>query len=250
MSAERLSGNFSYYTLKQAVRKEGVKEADLNAALKKIAAANNIDDITKLDGSEKISFNTSVFGQYITAENTNQTNPIQSEETLEIYSSTNADLLNPNKVFKTNINDLPEVYNDDEYDVVDYDDFYGFDANNVTPEGQNPPLEGQNPPPPPPEGQNAATNPNNQQQDDIKLDFDGFKNQYGNLFENQNLENIFNTFDKNSDSYLDGRELEGAQLMPPRSQENDSLNTIPAEEDTMQLDLSGSDMSNDSFSAK
>ena len=250
MSAERLSGNFSYYTLKQAVRKEGVKEADLNAALKKIAAANNIDDITQLDGSEKISFSTSVFSKYITTENTNQTNPIQNEETLEIYSSANADLLNPNKVFKTNINDLPEVYNDDEYDVVDYDEFYGFNANNTAPEGQNPPLEGQNPPPPPPEGQNAAANSNGEQQDNIKLDFDGFKNQFGNLFENQNLENVVNTFDRNSDSYLDGRELEGANLLPPKDQENNITNSQPTEEDTMKLDLSGSDMSNDSFSGK
>ena len=249
MSAERLSGNFSYYTLKQAVKKEGVKEADLSAALKKIAAANNIDDITQLDGSEKISFSTSVFSKYITAENTNQTNPIQNEETLKIYSTANADLLNPNKILSTNINSLPAIYNDDEYDVVDYDEFYGFDANNAAPEGQNPPLEGQNPPPPP-QGENAATNPDNEQQDNIKLDFDGFKNQFGSLFENQDLENVFNTFDRNSDSYLDGRELEGANLLPPKNQENEFINAQPAEEDTMQLDLSGSDMSNDSFSGK
>lgn len=229
MSTERLTGNFSYYTLKQAVKKKGVKDADLSAALSRIANANNIDDIKNLDGSEKISINTSVFEQYIS---NNAANPVNQEEPLAAYNK-NSSLLNPD----TDINTLPGIYNDDDYDVVDYDEFYGFESEDVDEDIDN--------------ADNAEEE--NKPKDNIKLDFDDFKDNFEDLFEKEiktsknkdkALENIFNKFDKNSDSYLDGKELEGAKLLNPylKNQNSQDMSSIEGEDGislTMQMDMSG-----------
>lgn len=242
MSTDKLTGNFNYYSLRQAVKKHGVKESDLNSALKKIADANNIDDITKLDGSEKISVSTSVFAQFI---NIGITNPFinKPEETLEIYSSAHSDLLNPNKVISTNINDLSEVFNDDEYEVVDYDDFYSFNSGD---EAQNKD-----------EVESKEDNANSQQKG---MDFDTFKENYDNIFssgvaeniknDDSELKNIFNIFDKNSDSYLDSNELLEASMTSTQNAKSEfEIKNEPNSEGDEKVDLGNmeTDMSGDSF---
>ena len=186
MPAENLTGNFNYASLKDAIQKRGVGGANLDAALTKIAGQNNIDDITKLNGSKNITVEGSVFDQYASVVNpaAQITNPFEINKPSDdnkTSQDTSITSLFGNKY--KNEEDLPEIFNEDDYDVVDYDDYYNFGG---TQGGQN-------------QEQSVA-----QQDSTRSMNFEEFKEAHMNgTYGNPNFDNATSPFEQASDSDKD-----------------------------------------------
>ncbi len=238
MSTDKLTGNFTYSSLKQTIKNKGIVGQNLSEALKKIAAANGIDDITKIDGSQKITVGESIFEKY--ASQNQDLSTSDNSDILKSYSASFLDAFNTNKVLSTDLNSLPEIFNDDDYDVMDYDDYYDF-QNNLNPSsGEEVSSE------------NKADKANSE---DKGLDFEAFSEKYGNIFSDSSnlnsdtqLKQIFNAFDKNSNSYLDNSELKKMNLHGFSTTKEDKQENIPDKEGEGQMmpDME-TDMSGDSF---
>lgn len=264
MATDALSGNYDYSSLVRELKNEGVTAANLTGALNQIADDNNISDIKNIDGSEEITINSSVFDQY--ASETNSTVPMAvptgTDEVLSAYMI-DYELEDGS----TNVQ-LPPIYSDDDYEVVDYEDYYNFGSGD----------EGELPDPsidPDSYAQQYADEngitleeakeylaslygdpENNAENSDIQIDFETFKKDYASQFvtntllnDDDYLENIFNTFDADSNEYLDAQELSAAYYSAAAAQQKDvntSTDVSTGGEDLLEgaMDM---DMSGDSF---
>ncbi len=216
-----LTGKFDYSNLKQTLKENGVKTFDIAAALKQIAKENNIDlsELQNLDGTKDVSVDSSIFAQYAPS--------LQGADEAEADEAT---LLPYTAKALDDTDEAPEIYNDDDYEVADYDDFYNF-------EGTAPKEETK-------EG----------------LDFKGFKTQYQDSFVATNtiadegkkeeaLKNFFAKLDTNSDELLQQSELSGsyfASLFGHQKYTDTEINSSD-EEDFLGNGMMDMDMSNDSF---
>ena len=117
-----LSGKFDYNSLVMMLRNKGVANKDLASATRKIGADNNIDDIKELDKSKDITIDSSIFNNI---NETNATNPFSEKSESELLKSYG---INPEE----KLTNLPEIYNDSEYEIADYDDYYGFGSSETT----------------------------------------------------------------------------------------------------------------------
>lgn len=120
--AADLSGSYDYNALLRTLKDNGVKSKDLMSAAKKVGADNDIDNIKDLDGTKEITISESIFK---TVDSANATNPFENKENSEVLKSYAASS-------QTDIKNLPEVFNEDEYDVADYEEFYNFGSQETT----------------------------------------------------------------------------------------------------------------------
>lgn len=149
---DAISGRFDYNSLKSTLRQKGVKATNMYAALKQVAVDNHIDDIKNLDDKKEIKISESIFNKGQT-DNSSNINPIEAIGNLFFSNPDNQTsfLVGAKQINFDDTDKLPEVYNDDDYEVVDYDEFYNFgDNNNVQahtmearfPAGNGPQKEG------------------------------------------------------------------------------------------------------------
>lgn len=247
-----MSGKFDYIGLRRTLKEKGVGAKDLSSALKQVGRDNDIDNIRELDKSEEITIAQSIFNDALS---TQSTNLYASDGISAVSSEVMFPYIKKDEALKSrriigdgdSVMDLPEIYNDDEYDVVEYDEFYGFNDNNETNQAEEAP-------------EGAEENDGTTQQDENGLSFEAFKEQYGeniaatNVFaseseKNEALKKIFNMFDTNSNEFLEQSELTGAFYNSTVNQNKDIENdTVPTEGDELlgngMMDM---DMSNDSF---
>lgn len=229
MSTEGLFGNFTFNSLRSILKEKGIKEKDMSSALNKIAEKNNVDDVLNLNGAKKIEIDESIFNIFNFTPSVE--NPYSVNNNNEVLKFLDKDF---EEAMFSPLQDgerftLPEVYNDDDYEVVDYDDFYSFkDTDKET---------------------------DNKEQEEEKLDFSAFKEKYEEANKNKAATNIndkklkemFDKIDKNSDSYLDKDELKDAK-MSFLTQKKDNENTNPLEgEDLLGAYTMESDMSGNAF---
>lgn len=231
MSTDNLSGTFTYDGLRAALKQKGIQNNNMNSALRQIADKNNLDNIRDLDGKQQVNVDASIFNKFAS--------PVEKVDTKK-----DEDILKSYDIDTTNIGDdgfakLPEVFDADEYEVVDYDDYYGFAEEN----------------------KENATDPinrkNNNADDTSKMSYDQFKNEFqlpsGSKVNMNNdevsIQQLFNSFDKNSDSYLDKTEQNAAKkaFQGPK-QDKMSIDPFKSEEDpfagSLQMEMN---MSGDSF---
>ena len=233
MSAEGLSSHFgSFAAFRNALKNHGIEDRYMNPAIEKIASQNNlsVDELKEIDGSEKIDIAGSIFQTYATA-------PVQAAQ-----NDNDKDVLK--SFFEVNDDNVkaPEVFNMDEYEVADYDDYYNFGAANQQTQQQS---------------EQKQESPLSE---DTKIDFETFKNDYSqglvpNGASDDKKEDIlkgaFAKFDTNSDSFLDKSELDAARMMTsPFGQEKElgKTNTVPQEgEDLLGANMMQMNMSGESF---
>lgn len=232
MSTDNLSGTFTYDGLRAALKQKGIQNNNMNSALKQIADKNDLDNIKDLDGKQQVNVDASIFNKFAS--------PVK-----DVDVKKDEDILKSYDIDVASIGDdgfakLPKVFDADEYEVVDYDDYYGFAGEN----NEN------------------ATDPIGKKNDSTdgssKMSYDQFKNEFqlpsGSKVNINNdeasIKNLFNTFDTNSDSYLDKTEQAAAKMAFQGPKKQDGTNTDPfkSEEDpfagSLQMEM---DMSGDSF---
>ncbi len=230
MSTEGLFGNFTFTTLRNVLKEKGVQDKDMSAALNEIAEKNNIDDIRNLDGNERIKIDGSIFNFTQGVDN-----PYASNDN-DVLKSVDKDfeeaMFSPGKNGE-NIT-LPEIYNDDDYEVVDYDDYYSFGGADT---------------------ETDTDNSNNNKDDKKRLNFNDFKERYeeankdeaGTTINYKKLKEMFDKIDKNSDSYLDKKEIKDAKVSF-LTQKKDKEDTNPMEgEDLLGANMMEMDMSGNAF---
>jgi len=125
------SGKFTYDGLRNALKQRGIQDSKLMSALSQIADKNDIDNIRDLDGEQNINVDSSIFNNFAPL-NVNS----QQDKDANLLRSYDAVFAN---IQDDNVDKLPPVFNADDYDVVDYDDYYAFanPAQNMPP---NPPM--------------------------------------------------------------------------------------------------------------
>lgn len=221
---EGLSGKFDFSSLKNTLKQEGVKTSQMNSALNRIAFENNVDNIEELDKSQEIQISQSIFESYAIGQAASALQPNKDELLMPYLANSSAIVENDDT------NNLPEIYNDDDYEVVDYDDFYSFSSENDKKEAKS---------------------------DSNKIDFGTFKDKYANSFATQTplnsdfaLQQLFQKADINSDELLDKNELMSALYNPVFNQQKytEGADNIQTEgQDPFSLGMMDMDMSNDSF---
>lgn len=239
-----LSGKFDYSALRRELKDGGVKNMYMNSALRKVAADNDIDNIKSIDGSEEIKIAQSIFNNALLAQGINSSVDMANNEALLPYTNQDIEGIAAGKIMGDgdNVMDLPEIYNDEDYEVVDYDDFYGFPTEETSEESET----------------KDSNDKNNKQEDE--LDFDAFKDKYANSFQtgtianeaaqNEALKKIFGMLDVDSSDTLSKTELSGAYYSSMFNQERNlnDINSMPQEgQDPLGGDMMNMDMQNDSF---
>lgn len=268
------SDKFTYDSLRNALKQKGIQDSKLMSALSQIADKNDVDNIRDLDGEQNINVDASIFKTFAPLNVNSQQD--KDENLLKSYDEVFANIQDDN------VDKLPPVFDADDYDVVDYDDYYAF----ANPAAQNMP---QNPPMPNPAMQNMTNpmdmqnmqnpammnmlnpadafgdansdsnnqndNQNSQNNNNSKMDFETFKKEFKelprskqNISNDENkLQQLFNRFDTNSDSYLDKSEQDAARMaFQGPKQESMNTNSFSMEGDDflkagmqMQMDMSG-----------
>ncbi len=242
-----LTGKFNYSSLIRTLKDNGVQAVTL--AAKRVGRDNDIENIKELDKSQEITIAQSIFNNAYTID---ATNPFEAQNTDAAFPLDNSYLekLNAGKIMSDgdSVMKLPEIYNDDEYEVADYDDYYTF--------GQNDETKG-------------VSIPENQQMSD-KTDYANYKtlphiigeeseNEYHALPYTTGIEGNYseqllnNDFNKDVTDYMDDAEMASGLYKAPISQKKDAetLNVATSEnEDVINEDALDMDMQNDSFSTK
>ncbi len=227
-----MSGKFDYSGLRSALKDNGVKTQFLNSAIRRVAKENGIDTPEQIDKSQQIKVSKSIFEIYADK---------PAEETLAPYTEIDG-IIESDKPEK-----LPEIFNDDDYEVAEYDDYYNFQTPTIAATN---PIEHKEP--------SKAKNDKNS-----SLNFEQFKDKYGSTFsdnstgntDNQDefLKQIFNLADVNSNQLLDKSELSGAfyaaQMLKGQGNNFEFRPKEPTEEDLdpFNSDMIQTEMSGDSF---
>ena len=248
-----LTGKFNYTSLIQTLQDNGVNNT--TSAARKVGNDNDIDNIKDIDGTEEITIAQSIFnGAFQTEEVNGYNSSVQAaqDESLLPYTGSDADALAMGKVMSDGggVMELPEIYNDDDYDVVDYDEFYGFEDEDITQTSYTDETE----------ETTDETTSDEEEAADEGLDFEAFKAQYGSTFvtdtiSNQTssdeiLANIFNAFDQDSNDYIDDAELASGlyAFQQGQKKDTDTFDVIQNDgEDLIGDDMMNMDMQNDSF---
>ncbi len=128
MATNNVPGNVNKISFSNRVKNEdalvsllkrlGIRQSDMAPAIKEILSYNNINDAKNID-NDRLNIQQSVFTKYASD------NPFEVHETF--YKDET--LLPYNTEIKDDTQKLPEIFNDDDYDVVDYDDYYSFGSN-------------------------------------------------------------------------------------------------------------------------
>ncbi len=238
-----LTGNFDYRSLINTLRDNGVQNT--TSAAKKVGRDNDIDNIKDIDGSDEITIAQSIFNNAIQPQGDGSDTQVQgvSNELLLAYTGENAENIAAGKMMGDgdSVMSLPEIYNDDDYDVVDYDEFYGFTSEEST-ETEEVSAEGEN----------------SEESENSGLDFEAFKAQYGGQFatdtitdtaaQEEALKQIFGLIDTDSNDYIDNQELAAMYYTAPVNEQKDYGATEDREgEDLLGGGLMEMDMQNDSF---
>lgn len=242
-----LTGKFNYSSLIRTLKDHGVQNAV--SAAKKVGRDNDIDNIKEIDNSQEITIAQSIFDNAYTVDATNPFD-VQNQTAMFPFDSSYAEKLNAGKIMTDgdSVMKLPEIYNDDEYEVADYDDYYAF-------------------------GQQAEKQdmifPKNIQPIDKKDDevirtlpyilgeekegtfttmpyIIGEEHDYKVVLLN-------NDYNKDANDYKNDAELASGLYSTPITQKKDAESTDvihPENEDIIKDDLMDMDMQNDSFSAK
>lgn len=267
-----LSGKFDYNGLKNILREKGILNKDLNKAIRQVESDNNIDSIKDADEKQKMVISDSIWNftnpaslstkpEYLDEENpfgnvwakmqTAGTNSAQDSTFSGYNGALNNEFtfnLADNKIIGdgTNLMDMPEpLYDIDEYEAVDYEEFYNFgDETEET------------------EKTEEKDESKDKADEEEKLDLNTFETKYGGQFassgvtdtqKQEAMKNIFNKLDANSSGYLEQSELAGAFYSSALSKDkkDTTIESAPLEGDNL---LGGEmmemDMSNDSFSAQ
>ncbi len=244
-----LTGKFNYSSLIRTLKDNGVQNATV--AAKRVGRDNDIDNIKEIDGSEEIKIAQSIFDNAQTVE---ATNPFELQNQAAIFPFDNAytEKLNAGKIMSDgdSVMQLPEIYNDDEYEVADYEDYYNFGD-----VAQNPILEGDVP---------ESFHPVDEINDTRLIKFPFVPGQYGEVtaeklpfYPEQQGEvklHLYNSGnDKDTNDYKNDAELASGLYSAPITQKKDAESTDAAQsenEDVIKDDMMDMDMQNDSFSAK
>ncbi len=242
MTAE-LSGKYSYNDLKFELRHYGIKNSDLSSALKKVASDNNIDDIKSLNGDTEITISKSIFEE--AQNNIGAISPFETDQNDVLLPFSAQNIITK---FQT---EMPEIYNDDDYEVVDYEDFYNFQNTQNT---ENKSQEHKNN-----ETENKNDKNDKNEKNEKKIDYEEFQADYSKQFGINNfstaqkedaLKKVFSGLDTNSDNFLSQSELSGAYYssMFNQNKDDENKNLVPDEKDVlMGQDMMSMDMQSDSF---
>jgi len=128
---DAISGKFDYASLKRTLKKEGVQGKDMQSALRQVAADNHIDNIKDLDKTKEITIDKSVFSSNESATdpfNIGQIQPFGNLFSFNKDAEIQPAVMNIAIKGDYDVKNMPEVFNADDYEVVDYDDFYTFGA--------------------------------------------------------------------------------------------------------------------------
>lgn len=244
-----LTGKFNYSSLIRTLKDNGVQNATV--AAKRVGRDNDIDNIKEIDGSEEIKIAQSIFDNAQTVE---ATNPFELQNQAAIFPFDNAytEKLNAGKIMSDgdSVMQLPEIYNDDEYEVADYEDYYNFGD-----VAQNPITEGDVP-----ESFHPAD-----EIDDVKIknmpyvpgeDDNVTVRELPGTFGQENdvkLRLLNSDYNKDTNDYKNDAELASGLYSAPITQKKDAESTDAAQsenEDVIKDDMMDMDMQNDSFNAK
>lgn len=243
-----LTGKFNYSSLIRTLKDNGVQNATL--AAKKVGRDNDIENIKELDKNQEITIAQSIFDNAYTVDATNPFE-VQNQTSMFPFDSSYSEKLNAGKIMTDgdSVMKLPEIYNDDEYEVADYDDYYAF--------GQS--------------YENAGLDESSQYLklisaedlenfrllpytigDDSEYSFrplpyipDGQQDKYKELLTNEQ--------NKNANDYVDDAEFAYSLYSTPiaKKKETEPSDVVTSEnEDMIKDDMMDMDMQNDSFNAK
>lgn len=253
-----LTGKFNYSSLIRTLKDNGIQNATITA--RKVGRDNDIDNIKEIDGSQEITIAQSIFNNAFTVDSTNPFE-VQNQSAIFPFDNSYAEKLNAGKIMTDgdSVIGLPEIYNDDEYEVADYEDYYAFGETGSTQDiatGENfSPVDEVNgteietlPYIPGKDGETKITNlpyiP--EEAGETKLETMPY------IIDEQNGAK-FGMFNKDANDYKNDAELVSSIYSKPTSQkkEADSTDvTEPENEDAIKDDAMDMNMQNDSFSAK
>lgn len=242
-----LTGKFNYSSLIRTLKDNGVQNATL--AAKRVGRDNDIENIKELDKNQEITIVQSIFDNAYTVDATNPFE-VQNQTSMFPFDSSYSEKLNAGKIMTDgdSVMQLPEIYNDDEYEVADYDDYYTF--------GQTAEIQNATAP--------ASFHPADEV-NDVKIknlpyimgeegevtinEFPVIPEQQGEV----SLNLLDSEYNKDANDYKNDAELASGLYSAPITQRKDTESTdvpVPENEDMIKDDMMDMDMQNDSFNAK
>lgn len=242
-----LTGKFNYSSLIRTLKDNGVQNATI--AAKRVGRDNDIDNIKELDKNQEITIAQSIFDNAYTVDATNPFE-VQNQTVMFPFDSSYNEKLNAGKIMTDgdSVMKLPEIYNDDEYEVADYDDYYTF--------GQTAEIQNATAP--------ASFHPVDEV-DDVKIkNLPYIMGEEGEVTVNElpatpeqqgevSINLLGSEYNKDANDYKNDAELASGLYSAPITQRKDAESTdvpVPENEDAIKDDMMDMDMQNDSFSAK
>lgn len=242
-----LTGKFNYSSLIRTLKDNGVQAATL--AAKRVGRDNDIENIKELDKNQEITIAQSIFDNAYTVDATNPFE-VQNQTAMFPFDSSYNEKLNAGKIMTDgdSVMKLPEIYNDDEYEVADYDDYYTF--------GQTAEIQNATAP--------ASFHPADEVNDVKIKNLPYIMGEEGEVTVNElpatpeqqeevSLNLLGSEYNKDANDYKNDAELASGLYSAPITQRKDAESTdvpVPENEDAIKDDMMDMDMQNDSFSAK
>ena len=242
-----LTGKFNYSSLIRTLKDNGVQNATI--AAKRVGRDNDIDNIKELDKNQEITIAQSIFDNAYTVDATNPFE-VQNQTAMFPFDSSYNEKLNAGKIMTDgdSVMKLPEIYNDDEYEVADYDDYYTF--------GQTAEIQNATAP--------ASFHPADEVNDVKIKNLPYIMGEEGEVTVNEfpatpeqqeevSLNLLGSEYNKDANDYKNDAELASGLYSAPIAQRKDTESTdvpVPENEDAIKDDMMDMDMQNDSFSAK
>lgn len=242
-----LTGKFNYSSLIRTLKDNGVQNATI--AAKRVGRDNDIDNIKELDKNQEITIAQSIFDNAYTVDATNPFE-VQNQTAMFPFDSSYNEKLNAGKIMADgdSVMKLPEIYNDDEYEVADYDDYYTF--------GQTAEIQNATAP--------ASFHPADEVNDVKIKNLPYIMGEEGEVTVNElpatpeqqeevSLNLLGSEYNKDANDYKNDAELASGLYSTPITQRKDTESTdvpVPENEDAIKDDMMDMDMQNDSFSAK
>lgn len=242
-----LTGKFNYSSLIRTLKDNGVQNATI--AAKRVGRDNDIDNIKELDKNQEITIAQSIFDNAYTVDATNPFE-VQNQTAMFPFDSSYNEKLNAGKIMTDgdSVMKLPEIYNDDEYEVADYDDYYTF--------GQTAEIQNATAP--------ASFHPADEVNEVKIKNLPYIMGEEGEVTVNElpatpeqqeevSLNLLGSEYNKDANDYKNDAELASGLYSTPITQRKDTESTdvpVPENEDAIKDDMMDMDMQNDSFSAK